>query len=167
MDVQLTIWKPGDAEILAEYLNNKNIWDHLRDRVPHPYLVKDARSFIATQQRKDPAENFAIQYNSEVIGGIGILLKEDVSRLNGEIGYWLAELFWGKGIITEAIRQMTGYAFTSFKLNRIYAEVFAHNKASMKALEKNGYYLECIRKNAVIKNNAVLDDHIYVLLRPA
>ncbi len=135
--------------------------------MPYPYLIKDARSFIAAQQLKDPAENFAIQYGDEVVGGIGILLKEDISRLNAEIGYWLAEPFWGRGIITAAIRLMTSYAFTSFNLNRIYAEVFAHNKASMKALEKNRYYLECIRKNGVIKNDTLLDDHIYVMLKPA
>jgi ribosomal-protein-alanine N-acetyltransferase len=167
MNVKLAIWQPDHAKPLAEYLNNRNVWNNLRDRVPHPYLLKDARSFIATQQEKDPAENFAIEYDDAIVGGIGVLLQEDISRLTAEIGYWLAEPYWGKGIITEAIREMTSYAFSTFQLVRIYAEVFAHNQGSMKALEKNGYYLESIKKNAVIKNGNIINDHVYVMLKPA
>jgi RimJ/RimL family protein N-acetyltransferase len=167
VDVKLIIWKPEHSNALATYLNNRNIWNNLRDRVPHPYLLNDARAFIATQQLKKPAENFAIEYNGEIVGGIGVLLQEDISRLTAEIGYWLAEPFWGKGIITEAIGQMTSYAFSTFGLVRIYAEVFAHNKGSMKALEKSGFHFESIKKNAVIKNDTIIDDHVYVMLKPA
>ncbi|HET9826384.1 MAG TPA: GNAT family protein, partial [Chitinophagaceae bacterium] len=76
----------------------------------------------------------------------------------------IGEEYWGKGIATEAIRQLVEYIQKKFDVVRVYAEVFAYNKASMKVLEKNGFYLECIRKKAAIKNNVILDDYVWVKL---
>ncbi|MFY0022190.1 GNAT family protein, partial [Acinetobacter baumannii] len=81
--------------------------------------------------------------------------------MSAEIGYWLAEPFWGQGIATEAVRQLVEYTFYYFDIVRLYAEVFETNKASMRVLEKNGFYLEGVRRKAVFKNGLLMDDFIW------
>jgi len=112
-----------------------------------------------------PAVNLAIDVNGHAVGGIGLILNGDVYIKSAEIGYWIGEEYWGQGITTEAVRLMTEYAFYYFDLLRLYAEVFENNKASMRVLEKNGYYLEGVRRKAVFKNEVLMDDYIWVKLR--
>ena len=83
--------------------------------------------------------------------------------MNVELGYWIAEPFWGNGIATEAIRLITSYIFENFSINRIVAEVFDYNKASMRALEKNGYHLETVTRKGILKNELLYDNYIWVL----
>lgn len=155
------------AEQFAQYKNNDHVLNNGYDKTPNPFSLNDAIDFFKLQIDKKPAHRFLIFWNKELAGEIGITIKEDVFRLNAEIGYFIAEPFWGKGLATEAIERMTQYAFDNFNIIRIVAGVFEFNKASMRALEKNGYYLESIRKNAVIKNGQIYDDHIWVKLKNA
>lgn len=165
MNVVLREWKKSDAAALAKIANNKKIWDNVRDRLPHPYTKKDAKEWLAlVKKQKEPATTFCIEADGELAGSIGFTLKEDVFRKTVEIGYFVGEEYWGKGIATEAIRQMVDYIQKKFDVIRIYAEVFDFNKPSMKALEKNGFYLECIRRKAAIKNNVIVDDYVWVKL---
>jgi RimJ/RimL family protein N-acetyltransferase len=113
-----------------------------------------------------PIVNLAIDMDGACIGGIGLILNSDVYVYSAEIGYWLGEPFWNQGIATEAVRQMIEYCFYYFDIIRIYAEVFEINKASMRVLEKNGFYLEGVRRKAVYKNAVLMDDYIWVKLRP-
>jgi len=99
------------------------------------------------------------------VGGIGLILNSDVYIKSAEIAYWVGESFWGQGVATEAIRQMVDYTFYYFDIIRLYAEVFENNKASMRALEKNGFYLEGVRRKSVFKNDQLMDDYIWVKLR--
>lgn len=153
------------AEAFAEMRNNPNVLDNGYDKTPNPFTKQDAIEFINIQLSKEPPQRFFIFYNNELAGEIGITIQDDVHRLCAEIGYFIAEPFWGKGLATEAIKKMTEYTFATFDIVRIVAGVFDFNKASMKALEKNGYYLECIRKKAVIKNEQIIDDYIWVKLK--
>ncbi|MGH2666374.1 GNAT family N-acetyltransferase [Flavobacterium sp.] len=153
------------AEEFAKYRNNPNISQNGFDRTPNPYKIEDANELFQKQIGKTPAERFLIFQDNQLCGEIGIWLNEDIYRLNAELGYFIAEPFWGKGIATEAIRLMTEYTFANFNIIRIIAGVFEHNKASMKALEKNQYILESIHKKAVIKNDAIIDDYIWVKLK--
>ena len=161
--ITLRPWVETDLELLALYFNNINIWNNLRDYIPHPYSPEDAVKFINAEKDKMPALNFAILSGEELVGGIGIILGEDVYRMNVELGYWIAEPFWGTGIATEAVRQMTYYVFENFAINRIVAEVFEYNKTSMRVLEKNGYHLECVRRKGVLKNDYLYDDYVWVI----
>lgn len=164
--VDIRPWKWSDNKTLASLINNKKIWDNVRDLLPHPYSVKDADFFLKHNIGQKTITNFAILYNGEIAGGIGYIPKDDVYRLSAEIGYWVAEPYWGKGVATSAIGLMLQVIRDqSPDIIRIYAEVFSHNKASMRALEKNGFQLESVRKQAVVKNGVVMDDHVYVLLR--
>lgn len=162
--VFLRPWKPEDAAALSAICNNPKIWLNVRDRFPHPYTVKDAIEWIGFTLSQKPLQNFAVLHNGTVAGSIGITPKEDIYRKTMEVGYFVGEAFWGKGIATEAVAHLLHYIQQQYDVVRVYAEVFETNKASMKVLEKNGFYLEAIRKNAVVKNNVVMDDFVWVKL---
>src|SRR5437016_3589818 len=134
--VQLIHWSDHGIEELVAIANNINIWNTLRDRFPHPYTIEDARQWIEVQSKIDPPQNFAIRYNEKLVGGIGMIPQHDVNRLGAEIGYFIAEESWNKGIATEAVKQMTDHIFSNFEVIRIFAAVFENNKASIKVLEK-------------------------------
>ena len=161
----MRLWRDGDEESLARYANNRNIWINMRDSFPYPYSVEDAISWVQLQKDRDPVQGFAIATDNEAIGGIGIRLQEDVHRGSAEVGYWLGEPFWGKGIATRALRAMTGYAFENLDLVRLYATVFEWNPASARVLEKAGFTLEARLKKSVIKDGQVIDEFLYALVR--
>lgn len=155
-------WKAEDAASLAAICNNKKIWLNVRDNFPHPYTITNAVEWIAYTLHQQPVKNMAILYNGSIAGSIGVIPKEDIYRKNIEIGYFLGETYWGKGIATTAVSLLLEYIKSNFDVIRIYAEVFSHNIASMKVLEKNGFHLEAIRKKAVIKNKVIMDDFVWV-----
>jgi ribosomal-protein-alanine N-acetyltransferase len=160
--VEIRPWKPEDAAALASICNNKKIWLNVRDRFPHPYTVSNSIEWIAFTLMQKPIQNMAIVYNGQIAGSIGVMPKEDIYRKSIEIGYFLGEGYWGKGIATTAVGLLLDYIKTHFNVIRVYAEVFSHNAASMKVLEKNGFHLEGVREKAVIKDNVILDDYVWV-----
>lgn len=162
MNISLQPWKKEDALTLSGYYNNPNIWINLRDNIPNPYTLEDAEKFIEAQSELLSLQNFAILNGNEISGGIGITLLEDVYKMNVEMGYWVAEPFWGQGIASEAVKLMTQYVFDNYAINRIVCEVFENNKSSMRVLEKNGFYLECVRRKGILKNDLLTDDYIWV-----
>lgn len=160
-------WQHGDEASLAQHANNRNIWRNLRDTFPHPYTLKDAEEWIRFASAENPPRNFAIVVEGEAAGGLGFVLKDDVYRRTAEIGYWLGEKFWGRGIITEAVDAMTEYAFANFDICRIQAGVYEWNPASMRVLEKAGYALEARLRKSIIKDGETIDELIYAIVRPA
>jgi RimJ/RimL family protein N-acetyltransferase len=165
MAVLIRQWTENDLGSLVLNANNINIWNNLRNYFPHPYTEEEGRDWLAKNTEASPVVNFAIDLDGEAIGGIGLILNSDVYIMSAEIGYWIGEPYWGKGIATEAIRQMVEYTFYNFDIIRLYAEVFETNKASMRVLEKNGFYLEGVRRKAVLKNAVLIDDYTWVKLR--
>lgn len=162
--IVLRPWQKEDAQALAAIANNRKVWDNVRDFFPTPYTVLDAEQWLDSIRKTRPFLNFAILYQGRIAGNIGIVPKEDVYRVSVEIGYFIGEEFWGKGIATEATRLLVEYIEQEFNVVRIYAEVFETNKASMRVLQKNGFYLEGIRRKAVIKNGEIMDDYVWVKL---
>lgn len=166
MIVKIRQWKKTDKAALLQLVNNKKIWNNVRDRLPHPYTAKDADDWLKLNVDIKPVLNYVIEVNGQFAGSIGMVPKEDVYRCNMEIGYWLGEPYWNKGIITKAIALIESVIWNDYPdIVRIYADVYEYNKASMKALEKNGFQLEAIHKKAVIKNNLLLDEHVWAKLR--
>lgn len=161
----LRSWQLSDAAKLSQHLNNIKIWNNVRDYLPHPYLLEDAQSFIRMNLETDPPRNLAIVFNDEAIGGLGLVLQDDVNRKNAELGYWLGEAYWNMGIATEAVVAMVHYGLDCFDLHRIYAHVFSSNQRSMRVLEKAGFIKEGVMREAVYKNAAFQDVHIYAILR--
>lgn len=160
--MQIRPWKPEDAAPLAAICNNKKIWLNVRDTFPHPYTIANAIEWIAFNGNEQPVKNMAVVYNGNIAGSIGVVLKDDVYRKSIEIGYFVGEQFWGRQIATKAVGLLLDYIKNNFNITRVYAEVFQNNAASMKVLEKNGFHLEGIREKAVIKNNVVMDDFVWV-----
>lgn len=158
-------WKAEDLNALVSLADNLNIWSALRNSFPHPYTLADGEAWLQLMEQASPVVNFAIEHDGVLAGGIGLILNGDVYIKSAEVGYWIGEPFWGQGIATEAVKQMVIYTFTYFDIVRLYAEVFEHNKASMRVLEKNGFYLEGVRRKAVFKQDKLMDDYIWVLLR--
>lgn len=158
-------WRRGDEESLVRHANNYNVWRNLRDRFPHPYTLDDAREWIQMSNAENPQINFAIAVGGQAAGGIGLVLKDDIYRCAAEIGYWLGEEFWGRGIVTEAVRAMTDWGVETFGLSRIYAGVLEWNPASMRVLEKAGYQFEARLRKAIVKEGLVMDEFIYAITR--
>ena len=159
-------WRLGDAEAIARHANNHKIWLNLRDAFPYPYSVQDARDFIKSLRNLTPETTFTIAVNGEAAGSVGFVLRHDVERVSAEIGYWLAEPFWGRGIATEALVAMTNYAIATHKLTRLYALPFAWNAASCRVLEKAGYTLEARLRRSAIKNGVITDQLQYAFVVP-
>ena len=164
--IVLRPWSIRDATQLAAIANNKNIADNLRDGFPFPYSINDARNWLNMILPENlPPRFFAITVDALLVGSIGIVSKEDIYRKNFEIGYFLSEEYWGKGIATKAIKAATSYAFNDFDVVRVYAEPFADNQGSRRALEKAGFTLEATLKRNVIKNEIIKDSCIYSVLK--
>lgn len=163
MNIVLRKYQDIDAEALAKKANNSKIARYLTDGFPYPYTLDHAKSFIEKFKSHNPTQVFVVEVDGELAGGIGIHPKDDIMRLNAELGYWIAEEFWGKGIATIAIQKMVNYAFSNFNINRIYARPFGSNKASSRVLEKCGFTLEATIKQNIIKNGIIEDELIYAI----
>jgi RimJ/RimL family protein N-acetyltransferase len=161
-------WRSRDLEALVRHAGNRKVWQNLKDRFPHPYTADDAERWIAMNQAVlGPAKNFAIELDGEAVGGVGLDPRGDVYRLTAEIGYWVAEPFWGRGIATEAARFISEYAFATFSLARLQAHVFDRNAASARVLEKAGYTLEARLRRAYTKEGRTGDVLLYARIRDA
>ena len=158
-------YREGDIESLVEHANNPHVSRNLEDRFPYPYSSEDAEKWLAHVADQDPLTSFAIATNSGVIGGIGFQLHQDIYRASAELGYWLGETYWGQGIATRAVREVTTWAFDSFPLERMQARVFESNPASCRVLEKAGYTYEGRLRRSVLKINMVMDLIVYAILR--
>jgi RimJ/RimL family protein N-acetyltransferase len=159
-------WTLGDAADLAAALSNKKIHDNLRDGLPFPYTEDDARSYIqlAIGAQKDRDYLFAIAADGKAIGSIGLQRKDNIHRLTAELGYYIAEPYWGKGIMTGAVREACAWTFANTDVIRIFAEPFARNEASCRVLEKAGFSFEGIMRHNAIKNGKVIDMKLYAII---
>ena len=155
----------NDVFTIASYANNERIASQLRDHFPHPYTVADAARWIDGVISKYPQTQFALATADEAIGGIGLELQHDIYRQGAEIGYWLGECFWGKGIMSRAVTAFCDFAFGFFPLIRIYARVFDTNLASARILQKSGFKLEGRLNRSVLKNGCVFDELLYAKIR--
>ena len=157
-------WRAGDAASLAQQANNRRIWLNLRDQFPHPYTRRDAVAFLTHARRMQPETFFALDIDGEAVGGIGYLLQRDVERVSAEIGYWLGESYWGRGLASEAVAAITAHAIAAHQLTRVFALPFAHNTASARVLEKCGYALEGRLRRSAIKDGVVVDQLLYAFV---
>lgn len=157
-------WRTSDVDTLPVYANNRKIWLNLRDAFPHPYTRSNAQHFVRSVRERHPETTFAIEVKGEAVGSIGFQLHPDVERVSAEIGYWLGEPFWGRGITTEALAAVTNYAIEHHGLTRVYALPFAWNIASCRVLEKAGYVVEARLRRSAIKDGRITDQFQYAFI---
>ena len=167
MKCRIRKWELSDAKDLAAALSNKKVQDNLRDGLPYPYTEQDGKEFISAMLSADESETFAfaITVDNMVIGSIGIFRQGNIHRQTAELGYYIAEEYWGKGIMTEAVKQICEYVFGDSDIIRIYAEPFAYNIASCRVLEKVGFQYEGTLRSNAVKNGKVIDMKMYSLIK--
>ena len=167
MKCRIRKWELSDAKDLAAALSNKKVQDNLRDGLPYPYTEQDGKEFISAMFSADENETFAfaITVDNMVIGSIGIFRQGNIHRQTAELGYYIAEEYWGKGIMTEAVKQICAYVFGDSDIIRIYAEPFAYNIASCRVLEKVGFQYEGTLRSNAVKNGKVIDMKMYSLIK--
>ena len=162
---KLRPWHPDDARALVKHANNPRVASNLRDGFPYPYALSDAKKWLKMVGENREDIILAIEINGEATGGIGLHGLKDVYRYNGEIGYWLSEKHWGRGIMSDAVAAMVVHAFTKTSWLRLFACIYENNPSSMKVLEKNGFKPEAIHRKAVMKEGKLMDEHLYALLK--
>ena len=154
-------WRESDAESLALHANNRKIWWNMSDAFPHPYSAADACAFLQSAMARVPESWFAIAVDDQAVGGIGFTPRDDIQRVSAEIGYWLGEAYWGRGIMSEALQAVTRYAVQTHDLMRVFAVPFEWNTASFRVLEKAGYTREARLRRSAIKDGQVIDQILY------
>jgi ribosomal-protein-alanine N-acetyltransferase len=167
MNCKIRKWKLSDAKDLASVISNKKIQDNLRDGLPYPYTEQDATDYISAMLSEDENKTlaFAITIDNKAIGSIGAFRQKNIHRHTAEIGYYIAEEYWGKGLMTEAVKQICSYIFDKSNIVRIYAEPFSYNKASCRVLEKAGFLYEGTLRSNAIKNGKTIDMLMYSRLK--
>ena len=159
-------WRVGDADAIVRHANNMNVAKQLRDRFPHPYTHANAVAFLKSACATRSPSNFAILVDGQPAGGIGFVAGTDVERYSAEVGYWLGESCWGRGVTTEALTLLSTYAFTDLNLLRLFALPFADNTGSIRVLEKAGYQLEGILRSSSVKFGRPRDQALYAAVNP-
>jgi RimJ/RimL family protein N-acetyltransferase len=159
-------WRRGDEPSLVRHANNRNVWMNLRDNFPHPYTPADARHWIRLATTNGLNYVFAIVVDEFAVGAIGVHPGEDVHRYSAEVGYWLGEEYWNRGIVTEAVVAVSEYAFNTLGMTRLHAEVFQGNTGSMRVLEKAGYLREGVLRKSVYKDREWVDEVVYAKIVP-
>ncbi len=165
MKFTLRPWRMSDLSSLVQHANNWNVAKNMTDKFPYPYSDSNGKAFIEFATKDDPIHIFAIDIDGQAVGGIGIHPQDDIHRRNAELGYWLAEPYWGRGIISRAIIQAVDFAFATYDIDRVFARPFGSNLASQRVLEKNNFVLEGRFEKTLIKENELLDELIYAIRR--
>ncbi|HSK12446.1 MAG TPA: GNAT family protein [Phnomibacter sp.] len=156
-------WQTNDLDSLVLHANNFHVSRYMTNMFPFPYTRAHGEKFIVFANQDDPIHIFAIEVSGEAVGGIGIHPQADILCKNAELGYWIGEACWGKGIATEAVKQIVPFAFRTFDITRIFARPFGNNPASARVLEKAGFVLEARLKDTIYKNGEYLDELIYAV----
>lgn len=165
LEFRLRPWDMTDLDNLVRYANNWNISKNMTDKFPFPYTEKDGKAFIEFATKDDPIHIFTIDVEGQAVGGIGIHPLDDIYRKSAELGYWLAEPFWGHSIISNAIKQAVDFAFDTYDIDRVFARPFGTNIASQRVLEKNNFILEGKFDKVLVKDGVLLDELIYAVRR--
>jgi [ribosomal protein S5]-alanine N-acetyltransferase len=158
-------WESGDEAALVASINNPNITRTLAARQPRTYTEEHAKAWIDLCALEADPVNFAIASGPDVIGSIGLTLQRGARRRSAEVGFWIAEDHWGQGIATQVLQAFSEYAFEQFDLLRLHAYVFDGNAASVRVLEKAGYVYEGTLTASITKDDAVIDELVYALVR--
>lgn len=158
-------FREDDLSSLVAHANNGNVWRNMRDLFPHPYTAADGRAWLQRVGAQNPVTDFAIEFDGQAVGGVGIAPRKDIERVSAEIGYWVGESYWGRGLAGQAVQAITTYAFSNLGLNRVFAVVFARNQQSVRVLEKAGFRREGVLIGAAIKNGIIEDQLLYAITR--
>lgn len=157
-------WRLDDLDSLVAAANDVSVSRSLRDRFPYPYTGDDGRAWL-TRAVDESDRAWALDIDGSAVGGVSLHPGVDVHRHSAELGYWLGQRHWGRGIMTAVVRTFAPRAMDAFRLHRLYATVYENNPASARVLEKAGFAREGVQKSAVVKRGELLDLHVYAMVR--
>jgi RimJ/RimL family protein N-acetyltransferase len=163
MSYTLRPFNLNDIDSLVKNANNYKIAANLTNQFPHPYTRENGEAFLKMATEHSPPTILAIEINGQASGGIGLHIQTDIHIKNAELGYWLAEPYWGQGIMTKAVKHIVNYGFKNLDITRIFARPFGTNIASQKVLKNAGFVLEGKFKDTIYKNGEYLDELIYAV----
>ena len=164
-NIVLRKWRSGDEDAIVKHANNYEVVKYLKDSFPYPYTHADAQRWVYFASHQASAHFLAIEVENEVVGCVGIEKQQDVYRKSAELGYWIGQEYWNRGIMTHVVSEMVEYAFSKFDIVRLYAHVFEGNIGSVRVLEKAGFVQEAIQRKAVCKEGRFLDQFVYAIVR--
>lgn len=159
-------WRASDLDSLVRHADNRAVWRNLRDGFPHPYTRADGERWLDFVATVTPQQHFAVEADKEAVGGVSIQLGNDIERISGELGYWIGEEHWGKGLATRAAREMTSYAFDVLGLHRVFATPFVRNDASIRIMEKLGFRREGEMVECVVKDGQIESMVLFAITSP-
>jgi len=157
-------WARSDKDALLRFANNRNVWRNLAHIFPHPYTETDAERWFSYLERMSEPTHWAIEVEGQAVGGIAVMVREGIYIKSAGFGYWLGEPYWGRGIMTEAVKAVSRYAMSRFGLIRLESPVFEWNPASMRVLEKCGFVREGVSRASVFKDGQVINQVVYALV---
>lgn len=163
-DCTIRDWRREDKPSLLHHANNRAVWQNLTNLFPHPYTDADAERWFDFLAQQDEVTHWALEVDDQAVGGIGMIRGEGIYHLSAEVGYWLGEDYWGRGIATAALRALVPELLRRYRLIRLEANVFAWNTASMRVLEKCGFVREAILRSAAVKDGKITDLHVYAFI---
>ena len=159
-------WQDSDSAALVRFANNRQVWRNLKDRFPHPYTMSDAEAWLALARSNPGRMNWAIEVEGLAVGCIGLEPLADVYARTAHFGYWLGEPYWGRGIMSDAVRGVAALALGEIGFERLEAPIFAWNPASMRVLEKCGFVREGVMRRSVFKDGELIDSVLYARVAP-
>lgn len=159
---------PADAASLQRHADNANVWRNLFEGFPRPYTLAEAEAWCSRDANSGAfGYVWGIVVDGEVIGCAGLAPHGGWLRCNAEAGYWIGEAWWGRGIASDALRQVTDWAFAALpELTRIFAPIFAWNEASQAVARNSGYVREGSMPRSAIKDGRVIDRVVWAAYRP-
>ncbi|MDO6427432.1 GNAT family protein [Thalassotalea sp. 1_MG-2023] len=161
--ITLRAFNNNDSELLVNYLNNSQVTQYITSAIPQPYTAQDAQWWISHSQQSSLIK--AIEYQGEFVGCISAQRGDFEYYRSAELGYWVAQKFWGKGIATIAVKNFSEWLFTQTDILRLQVSVVSLNKASNRVLAKNNFTCEGMRKHVSYKNGQFFDEELWSLLK--
>ena len=156
----LRAYAAADAEAMRALADNANVARNLFEGFPSPYTALAAQAWCGEEANSGRfGYVWAITAQGVLAGTIGLRpLAGAGDRCNAEIGYWLGEAWWRRGLASDAVRQVTDWAFAALpQLTRVYAPIHARNEGSQAVARRCGYVREGVQKQAIIKDGEVID----------
>jgi RimJ/RimL family protein N-acetyltransferase len=160
--------RPSDAALVAAGAGDRRVAAFLI-QVPSPYPIALARRWVAHRIEwwdQGRGVTFAVTLHDAPDMLLGTMsLRRYARDRRAELGYWLAHPAWGHGLATEAAQAVVDFGFSELGLARIYAQVLADNRASLRVLDKLGMVNEGVKRQHVHKARRLHDVVLYGLLR--
>lgn len=159
-------WRREDRASLLRHADNPNVARYLSLRFPNPYTPADADAWFDFLETQDDPEGWAIEVDGQAVGGIGLRRGAAEFVHSAELGYWLGEAYWRRGIVAAAVQVALPFAVARWNLARVTAYVHPRNLGSVHVLESAGFVREGLVRARAIRDGDAHDHLMYGRVDP-